>query len=134
MSAASDFREFILRGNVVDLAVGVIIGAAFGTVVKAFVADLITPLIGIPGKVNFGDITYTVSNARFLVGDFINNVISFVIIALVVFFFVVRPVNFLMSRRKTETAVEPTTKECSECLSKIPSGARRCAFCTAQVA
>ncbi|MDQ6833736.1 MAG: large conductance mechanosensitive channel protein MscL, partial [Chloroflexota bacterium] len=104
MKAANDFKAFILRGNVVDLAVGIIIGAAFGTVVTAFVKDLITPLIAaIGGKPDFAAIGFTINHSRFLVGDFINAVVSFLIIAAVVFFFVVRPVNALMNLRKTET-------------------------------
>ncbi|MCA1725472.1 MAG: large conductance mechanosensitive channel protein MscL [Thermomicrobia bacterium] len=134
MKAANDFKAFILRGNVVDLAVGIIIGAAFGTVVAAFVKDLITPLIAaIGGKSDFAAIGFTINHSRFLLGDFINAVVSFLIIALVVFFFVVRPVNALMNRRKTETPVEATTRECPYCMSSIPWSASRCAFCTQEV-
>src|SRR6478672_9158966 len=100
MSIATEFRDFILRGNVVDLAVGVVIGAAFTGVVTAFTKDLLTPLIGIPGKVNFADWAFDVNGSKFLIGDFINAIISFVIIALVVFVFVVKPVNYLMTRFK----------------------------------
>lgn len=134
MKAARDFKEFILRGNVVDLAVGIIIGAAFGTVVTAFVKDLVTPLIAaLGGKPDFAAIGFTINHSRFLVGDFINAVIAFLIIALVVFFFVVRPVNSLMSRRKTELPVDPSTRDCPYCLSSIPVAATRCAFCTQEV-
>ncbi len=134
MKAANDFKAFILRGNVVDLAVGIIIGAAFGTVVAAFVKDLITPLIAaIGGQPDFSTVGFTINKSRFLVGDFINTVVSFLIIALVVFFFVVRPVNALMNRRKTETPVDPMTRECPYCLSSIPVKASRCAFCTQEV-
>jgi large conductance mechanosensitive channel len=134
MGAARDFKAFILRGNVVDLAVGIIIGAAFGTVVTAFVKDLITPLIAaLGGQPDFASIGFTVNKSRFLVGDFINALISFLIIALVVFFFVVRPVNALMNRRKTEMPVDPTTRECPHCLSSIPQQATVCAFCTRDV-
>ena len=133
MSAIKEFKEFILRGNVVDLAVGVVVGGAFGAVVKALVSDIVTPLIGIPGHVNFSDLTYSINGSKFLVGDFINSVVGFVLIAFVIFFLVVRPVNWLMSRRKTEVAADPETRECPECLSKIPAAARRCAFCTAIV-
>ncbi len=116
MKAADDFKSFILRGNVVDLAVGIIIGAAFGTVVTAFVKDLITPLIAaIGGKPDFAAIGFTINHSRFLVGDFINAVVSFLIIAAVVFFFVVRPVNALMNRRKTETPAVAKTRECPYC-------------------
>src|SRR5579859_1579351 len=99
------FRQFIMRGNVVDLAVGVVIGAAFGAVVTAFVTDLLTPLITIPGKANFADLYWQAGGARFLIGAFINQVISFLLIAAAVFFFVVKPVNMLMARFKTETPV-----------------------------
>ncbi|HLV79949.1 MAG TPA: large conductance mechanosensitive channel protein MscL [Chthonomonadaceae bacterium] len=133
MSLASEFKAFILRGSVVDLAVGVVIGAAFTGVVTAFTKDIITPLIGIPGKLSIGDIAFSINGSRFLVGEFINAVISFLIIAFVIFFFVVRPVNWLMSRRKTETPVDPTTRECPFCLSSIPVQATRCAFCTSEV-
>ena len=133
MSAIKDFKEFILRGNVVDLAVGVVVGGAFGGVVKALVADIVTPLVGIPGHVNFSDLTYSINGSKFLVGDFFNAVLGFLTIAFVIFFFVVRPVNWLMSRRKTEVAADPETRACPECLSKIPVAARRCAFCTAVV-
>ena len=134
MKAGKDFRDFILRGNVVDLAVGIIIGAAFGAVVTAFVKDLVTPLIAaIGGQPDFSTIGFTINKSRFLVGDFINAFIAFLIIALVVFFFVVRPVNALMNRRKTETPVDPMTRECPYCMSSIPIRATRCAFCTQEV-
>ena len=130
----TDFKEFLLRGNVVDLAVGIVIGAAFGTVVAAFVADLITPLIGaITGTAFFSALTFSIHGSEFLYGDFINKALSFVIVAAVVFFLVVRPVNALMARRKTEPPVDETTRACPECLSEIPIAARRCAFCTAQI-
>ena len=128
-----DFKAFILRGSVVDLAVGVVIGAAFGTVITAFVKDIITPLVAIPGKAQFGDLHFKIRNSVFLYGDFLNALISFVIIAAAVFFFVVVPVNRLMARRRTEPDVESTTRDCPECLSSIPMAARRCAFCTAEV-
>jgi large conductance mechanosensitive channel len=128
-----DFKAFLLRGNVVDLAVGIVVGAAFGAVVSALVKDLITPLLAIPGSTNFDQLKFTVGGGTFLYGDFINTVIAFVSIAAAVFFFVVKPVNHLMARRKTEPEVEATTRECPECLSSIPKPATRCAFCTAQV-
>ena len=128
MSVATEFKEFVLRGNVVDLAVGVVVGAAFGDVVKKFVADIITPLVGIPGKFNFADLKFSVNSSQFLVGDFINALLSFVIIAAVIFLFVVKPVNWLMALNKPAAA--PTSKECPQCLSSIPIGAKRCAFCT----
>jgi large conductance mechanosensitive channel len=130
----SDFKKFILRGNVVDLAVGVVVGVAFTAVVTALVADLLTPLIAaIAGKHDFSRLTFTVHGSKFLYGSFINALISFVLIAAAVFFFVVKPVQVLMDRRRTEPEVEATTRECPECLSSIPIGAKRCAFCTAQV-
>jgi large conductance mechanosensitive channel len=128
-----DFKAFLLRGNVVDLAVAVVIGAAFGMVVNALVKDLLTPIIAIPGKSNFADLHFTIRHSEFAYGDFINQVIAFASIAAAVFFFVVKPVNMLMARRKTEPDVDSTTRECPECLSNIPVAARRCAFCTATV-
>jgi large conductance mechanosensitive channel len=134
MKALNDFKAFILRGNVVDLAIAVVIGAAFGTIVTALVKDLITPLIAaIGGQPDFGGIYFTIHNSRFLIGDFINALVAFVIIAAVVFFFVVRPINALMARRKTELPVDPTTRDCPFCLSSIPIKATRCAFCTSEV-
>ena len=134
MTVISEFKQFILRGNVVDLAVGVVIGGAFGSVVKAFTADLITPLIGIPGKIaDFSQLKFVVNKSTFMVGDFLNTLIAFVIIAGVVFFLVVKPMNWLASLNKTETAADDPTRECPECLSKIPILAKRCAYCTAEV-
>jgi large conductance mechanosensitive channel len=133
MSIVNEFKTFILRGNMIDLAVGVVVGAAFSGVVTAFTKDIITPLIGIPGKISVGDISFSINGSKFLIGEFLNAAISFLIIAFVVFFFVVRPVNWLMSRRKSETPVSPTTRECPYCLSSIPLKATRCAFCTANV-
>ena len=134
-SALTDFKQFLLRGSVVDLAVGIVIGAAFGAVVTAFVADLITPLIGaIFGTHDFSALTFTIHKSRFLYGDFINKVLAFVLIAAAVFFLVVRPVNALMARRRTEPPVDETVRQCPECLSDIPVAARRCAFCTSEVA
>jgi large conductance mechanosensitive channel len=128
-----DFRAFVLRGNVVDLAVAVVIGAAFGAVVTALVKDLITPLIAIPGKTDFSALKFTIRKSTFAYGDFLNALIAFVSIAAAVFFFVVRPLNALMARFKTEPEVESTTRDCPECLSSIPRAATRCAFCTAKV-
>ena len=131
----TDFREFLLRGNVVDLAVGIVIGVAFGAVVTALVADLITPLIAaIFGTHDFSGLTFTVNGSTFRYGDFINKVLTFVLIAASVFFLVVRPVNALMARRRTEPPVDETVRQCPECLSEIPAHARRCAFCTTEVA
>lgn len=133
MSLVKDFREFILRGNVVDLAVGVVIGAAFASVVDAFTKGVITPLIGIPGGLSVGDLAFSINGSKFLIGAFVNAFITFLITAAVIYFFVVRPVNWLMARRKTETPVDPTTRECPRCLSSIPAKATRCAFCTSDV-
>jgi large conductance mechanosensitive channel len=133
MGFVKDFKTFILRGSVVDLAVGVVIGAAFTAVVTAFTKDLLTPLIGIAGKFNFSDLAFTVNGSKFMIGDFINAVIGFLITAFVVFSFVVKPVNWLMARRKTEVAPDPTTRECPYCVSNIPIKATRCPFCTSEV-
>ena len=124
------FKAFLLRGNVVDLAVGVVIGVAFGAVVTAFVKDLITPLVAaIGGKPDFGTLYFTVNNSKFLYGDFFNALIAFVIVAAVIYYFVVVPFTALVARSHKEPPADPTTKKCSECLSEIPIGARRCAFC-----
>ena len=129
-----DFKAFLLRGNLVDMAVGIVIGVAFAAVVAAFVADLVTPLIAaIGGQPNFADLTFTVNGSVFHYGAFINAVLSFLIIAAVVFFFVVRSVNRLMEKRRTEPDVEQPTKDCPRCLSSIPVGASKCAFCTADL-
>jgi large conductance mechanosensitive channel len=134
VKAINDFKTFILRGNVVDLAIGIVIGAAFTGVVQAFVKDFVNPLIGaFGGQPNFTNLTFTVGKGTFLWGDFLTILLNFLIVALVVFFFVVRPVNRLMSRRKTELAPDPTTRDCPYCLSSIPMAATRCAFCTAPV-
>ena len=127
------FKKFILRGNVVDLAVGVVIGAAFGNVVQALVKDLITPLIGLlSGGADAGSLVWTVGAARFAIGDFLNALLSFLLIALVVYFLVVLPVNRLMDRFRPAPQPAPT-KDCPECTSKIPKTARRCPQCTAQL-
>jgi large conductance mechanosensitive channel len=129
-----EFREFILRGNLVDLAVAVVVGTAFGAVVTALVADIVTPLIAaIGGEPDFSDLSFTINDSRFRYGDFLNHVITFVTIAAVVFFLVVKPVNTLLARFRPEPKVAAPVRECPECLSDIPAAARRCAFCTAQV-
>jgi large conductance mechanosensitive channel len=126
-----DFKSFLLRGNVVDLAVAVVVGAAFGALVVALVRDLLTPIIAlIFGKPNFSNLSFTINSSHFLYGDFINYLIAFLSVAAAVFFFVVQPVNALMRRHKTEPDVESETRRCTECLSDIPRTARRCAFCT----
>ncbi|HET7130173.1 MAG TPA: large conductance mechanosensitive channel protein MscL [Gaiellaceae bacterium] len=130
-----DFREFLLRGNLVDMAVGIVIGLAFGAVVTALVTDLITPLLAaIGGQPDFAGLKFRINGSQFLYGSFLNALIAFVVIAAVVFFLVVKPVNALMDRYKTEPPVDETTRECPHCLSQIPIGARRCAYCTQEVA
>jgi len=128
------FRDFILRGNVVDLAVAVVIGAAFGAVVTAFVSGILTPLIAaIFGQPSFKDLTFTINGAHFLYGAFIDAVISFLLIAAAIYFVVVVPLNKLAERRARGQAPEdPATKQCPECLSEIPAGAHKCAFCTSE--
>ncbi|TMC10043.1 MAG: large conductance mechanosensitive channel protein MscL [Chloroflexi bacterium] len=124
------FKAFLLRGNVVDLAVGVVIGIAFGVVITAFVKDLVTPLIAaLGGKPDFANLYFTVNNSKFLYGDFLNALLAFALIAAVIYFFVVLPINALVARSHKEPPADPTTKKCTECLSEIPVGAKRCAFC-----
>jgi len=131
---AKDFRTFVLRGNLVDVAVGIVIGIAFAALINALVADLITPIIAaIAGKHDFSALSFTIHRSRFLYGDFINALIAFTSIAAAIFFFVVKPVNALRARRKTEPPVDETVRSCPECLSEIPVAARRCAFCTTQI-
>ncbi len=130
------FKQFMLRGNVIDLAVAVVMGAAFGAVVTAFVKDLLTPLISaIFGKPNFDNLKFTVNNSTFAYGDFVNALISFLLIAIAVYFFVVLPINHIVARmNRGETPPDPTTKKCPECQSEIPIAARRCAHCAQPVA
>ena len=130
------FRQFLLRGNVIDLAVAVVIGGAFGAVVTALVKDLITPLIAaVVGKPDFSAIAFEVNSSKFLVGDFINAIVSFVLISAAIYFLVVVPVNALMARiHRGEAPPDPTTKKCTECLSEVPIAARRCAHCTQPLA
>ena len=129
-----EFRDFVLRGNVVELAIAVVIGAAFGAVVTALVSSFITPLIAaIGGKPDFSALDFTINGSRFIYGVFLNALISFLIIAAVVFFLIVRPLNALMEHMRTEAPVAEVTRACPECLSQIPTDARRCAFCTAEV-
>ena len=129
------FKQFLLRGNVVDLAVAVVVGAAFGAVVTAFVKDLLTPLIAaIVGKPDFSAFFFDVNGSRFLYGDFVNAAVSFLMVSAAVYFFVVLPINTLIQRyRKAPAPADPTTKKCPECLSEIPIAAKRCAFCTTVV-
>ena len=130
------FKKFILRGNVVDMAVGVVIGAAFATVVGAFTKDLLTPIITavVGNGEQFANLKYSVHGGEFNVGDFINSAITFLLTAAAVYFFVVTPVNALMARMRKEPApADPTTKKCPECMSEIPIEAKRCAHCTQPV-
>ena len=130
----TEFKAFILRGNVVDLAVGIVIGAAFGSVVTALVNDIITPLIAaVAGQRSFPGIAIPLGKSSLRIGDFVNAVVAFVILAAVVFFLVVKPVNMLMALRKTELPVVPTTRDCPYCLSSVPIKATRCAFCTSEL-
>jgi large conductance mechanosensitive channel len=129
------FKKFLLRGNVIDLAVAVVIGAAFKEIVDTMVKGLITPLIGIFGGVpDFSALSFSINNSRFLVGEFINAVVAFVILAAIIYFIVVVPVNKVMARMMPKEPEPQKTRECPECLSKIPVAASRCAFCTAEVA
>jgi large conductance mechanosensitive channel len=129
-----EFREFILRGNLVDLAVAVVIGTAFTAIVTSLVENLITPIIAaIGGKPDFSDLSFQINGSEFGYGAFLNALIAFLIIAAVLFFFVIKPVNLLMARFQPDTAVDVETRTCPECLSDIPMGATRCAFCTSHV-
>lgn len=125
-----EFKQFLLRGNVVDLAVGVVIGAAFGTIVTALVTDLLTPLIAAIAKVpDFNGLLFKINGSEFKYGHFINTLISFLLVAGSVFFFVVKPMNVLITRSRKEPPTDPTTKKCGECLSEIPIEAKRCSHC-----
>ncbi len=132
----SGFKKFLMRGNVVDLAVAVVMGAAFGTVVTALVKDLLTPIISAAvGKPDFSGIVFTINGSKFPIGDFINAAVSFLLVAAAVYFFVVIPMNTLTARLKRgEVPPDPTTKKCPECLSEVPIAARKCAFCTSALA
>ena len=129
-----DFKEFLLRGNLVELAVAVVIGVAFAALIDSLVKDLVTPLIAaIGGKQDFSALTFTINDSVFRYGAFINALLSFLIIAAVIYFLVIKPVNALMARRKTEGPVDESVRECPECLSSVPAGASRCAFCTTEL-
>ena len=131
MTLLANFRKFLFRGNVVDLAVAVVVGTAFTAVVKALVSDILTPIIAlIFGKPSFENLSFTINSSHFLYGDFLNSLITFLSVAAAVFFFVVEPVNRLMARRAKE---DPDTRECPECTSAIPIKARRCPLCTTQI-
>ena len=130
-----EFKQFLLRGNVVDLAVGVVIGAAFGSVVTSLVADLLTPLISAIAKVpDFSGLAFTLNGSNFMYGHFLNVLISFILVGAAVFFFVVKPMNMLIVRSRKGPPADPTTKKCPECMSEIPIGAKRCSHCTQPVA
>ena|SRR5258706_3271481 len=126
-----EFKQFLLRGNAVDLAIGVVIGSAFGAIVTALVSDLLTPLIAAMAKLpDFSEIFFTVNGSKFMYGHFINAIISFILVASSVFFFVIKPMNALIARSHKEPPADPTTKKCKECLSEIPIDAKRCSHCT----
>lgn len=129
-----EFKQFLLRGNVVDLAVGVVVGAAFTTVVNALVADLLTPFISAVARVpDFGGLVFSINGTEFKYGHFINTIISFVLVASAIFFFVVKPMNLLVAHSRKGPPADPTTKKCTECLSEIPLQANRCSHCTQPV-
>jgi large conductance mechanosensitive channel len=129
------FKKFLLRGNVVDLAVAVVVGAAFKDIVDTMVKGLITPLLGIFGGVpDFSALSFSINNSRFLVGEFINAIVSFIILAAIIYFIVVVPINKMMARFQPQEPEPQVTRECPECLSKIPVKATRCAFCSTEVA
>jgi len=129
-----DFKQFILRGNVVDLAIGVVMGAAFTSVVNSLVKDVLTPFISALFKQpDFSGLYFTLNHSRFAYGNFINALVSFLIVSTTVYFFVVTPLNTLVAKMRKEPPVDPTTKKCPECLSEIPKEAKRCAHCTSQL-
>lgn len=130
-----EFKQFIMKGNVVDLAVGVVIGVAFGAVVTSLVNDLVTPLIGaIGGQPDFSALSFSINGSKFMYGSFINALVSFVMIAAVIFFFIVKPLNKLQERAaKNKIPTDPTEKKCPDCLSEIPKAAKRCKYCTSKV-
>jgi len=133
-SLADEFRAFVLRGNVLDLAVAVIIGAAFGAVVTALVENILTPLIAaIFGKPDFSNLSFTINNSQIMYGAFLNAVIAFLLVAAALFFFVIKPFNMLMSRRKQQVEADPTTRECPYCLTVVPIAATRCSACTSDL-
>ena len=128
------FKDFIMKGNVVDMAVGVVIGVAFGGVVTAMVKDLVTPLIGaFGGTPDFSGIYFTINNSKFMIGDFFNALISFLTVSAVIYFAVVMPMNKITEKMKSGKSVDPTEKACPECLSLVPVKAKRCKFCTAVI-
>jgi large conductance mechanosensitive channel len=135
MTMFKEFKQFLLRGNVVDLAVGVVVGAAFTTVVNALVADLLTPFISAIAKIpDFGELSFAIRGSTFMYGHLLNTLISFILVASTIFFFVVKPMNMLVSRSRRQPPADPTTKKCPECLSEIPIQAKRCSHCAQVVA
>ena len=135
MGMLKEFKQFLLRGNVVDLAVGVVVGAAFVTVVNTLVKDILTPLIAAIAKApDFSGLSFTLNGSKFMYGDFVNAIVSFLLVASAVFFFVIKPMNLLVERSRKGPPADPTTKKCPECLSEIPLGAKRCSFCTQVIA
>lgn len=135
MKWLNEFKTFVLRGNVVDLAIAVVIGAAFSGIVDALVKGIIMPILGIfGGKPNFDQYYITINGSNILLGTFLTALVSFLIIAAIIFFLVLQPINALMALRKTEPPAGPTTRDCPYCLSSIPIQATRCAFCTSEVA
>lgn len=130
MSILKEFKQFLLRGNVVDMAIGVVVGVAFGTVVTALVKNLLTPLISaVVKEPDFSSFSFTINGSQFMYGDFINALISFLLVSAAIFFFVIKPMNILIARSHKEPPVDPTTKKCPECLSEIPIAAKRCSHC-----
>jgi len=134
MKLLDEFKQFLLRGNLIELAVAVVIGAAFADVVKALVKDMITPLIAaIGGKPDFSELTFTINGSQFFYGDFVNTIITFLMVAAVIFFLVIKPVNALVQRMHREPPPDPTLRKCPQCLSDIPIAATRCAHCAQEV-
>lgn len=130
-----DFKQFLLRGNVVDLAVGIVVGAAFTSVVNALVSDFLTPFISAVAKVpDLSGLFFMLNGSKFMYGHFVNAIISFILVSTAVFFFVVKPVNLLVERSRSKEPVDPTTKKCPECMSEIPIDATRCKFCAQPIA
>ncbi len=134
MSLAQDFRDFVIKGNVLDLAVAVVMGAAFNALITALVADLVTPLIGIPGHVDFANVTYVVNNSTFKIGAFVNAIITFLSVSIAVFFFIIKPVSKLQAMAmKPGAPSPPNTKKCPYCFTEIPLQATRCSACTSKL-
>jgi len=130
-----EFKQFLLRGNAIDLAIGVVIGTSFGSVVTALVKDILTPLIAAIAKVpDFSGLHVSLNGSQFMYGDLVNALFSFLLVAAAIFFFVIKPVNLLVSRSRREPPADPATKKCPECLSEIPLNATRCAHCAQIVA